>query len=550
MFQAAVSGPQMFPATAKSGVNPHLFGDSAASRPILLVGDVGVGKTTFIRHLIHVAAQDLLGKSIVLYIDFGVKPTMLMDLDRFIADEIARQLRLDYNVDIEEAPFLQGVYNIDLQKFEKGIWGNVRGSNPGEFARRRAEHLQSKIDDTHEHLRRCLDHIVKARQQQVVIFFDNLDQRPDDFQQTVFLLGQSVAELWPAMVFMTLRPETYHRSRTTGTLSAYHQRAFTIAPPRIDKVLEKRLQYAIELLQTGQLSSGGASIDSKTLQDYLGVLASSFNTNRDLMEFIDNVCGGNVRLALDFVKVFIGSGHINTRKIIEIYQSEGRYMIPLHEFLRAVIYGDYYWFDPAASEIKNVFDILENDGRSHFLVLCALAFIERRSQSSGVDGYVLTDEILEHLSNLGFKRSQSSEALQRVGSWKLIETERKEVDQSQESLSSYYRLTTIGAYYFRKLVSIFQYLDAVIVDTPVVDSVTRSVIGDVSTIQERLNRAEQFCDYLDSQWDDLGEAGALFDWPGNLADTRREIEQIRARIARGPQQPRLQYGGGGPSPRP
>ena len=108
-----------------------------------------------------------------------------------------------------------------------------------------------------------------------------------------------------------------------------------------------------------------------------------------------------------------------------------------------------------------------------------------------------------------------------------------------ESLSSYYRLTTIGAYYFRKLVSIFQYLDAVVVDTPVVDSVARSAIGDASTIQARLSRAEQFCDYLDSQWDDLGDAGALFDWPGTLADARREIERIRTSIASRPQQPRL-----------
>ena len=277
-------------------------------------------------------------------------------------------MRDSYDIDIEAENFIRGVYNIDLQNFENGIWGSVKDYDPAEFARRRAAYLEDKMLNTHTHLQRCFDHIVKGRKMQVIIFFDNLDQRPDDFQQKAFLLGQSISELWPAMVFMTLRPGTYHRSRATGTLNAYHQRAFTIKPPRIDRVVEKRIRYGIELLTNGHLGEGGVSLSSSSLQAYLEVLAYSFQENQDLIEFIDNVCGGNVRLALDFIKVFIGSGHVDTSKIIDIYQSTGSYLVPLHEFLRAVMYGDYFWYDPAASEIKNVFDISERDGREHFVI--------------------------------------------------------------------------------------------------------------------------------------------------------------------------------------
>ena len=51
---------------------------------------------------------------------------------------------------------------------------------------------------------------------------------------------------------------------------------------------------------------------------------------------------GNVRLALDLVRQFFGSGHINTQKILDIYHRSGGYRIPLHEFLRAIIYDDTY----------------------------------------------------------------------------------------------------------------------------------------------------------------------------------------------------------------
>lgn len=540
LYQNAVSGPQMFPATTRKGLHPNMLGDSATSRPILLIGDVGVGKTTFIRNLINVAARDILENGIVLYMDLGVKPTMTMDLDQFIADEITRQLRSDHNIDIEEESFLRGVYNIDLQQFERGVWGSVRELDPAEFARRRAAHLEDKIRDTHEHLRRCLDHVVHGRKIQVVIFFDNLDQRSDSFQQDAFLLGQSIAELWPATVFMTLRPETYHRSRATGTLNAYHQRAFTIEPPRIDRVVEKRLEYGIDLLESGRLSAANISVESHSLKTYLEILADSFRQNSVLKEFIDNVCGGNVRLALDFIKVFIGSGHVDTRKIIDTYEGTGSYTVPLHEFVRAVMYGDYLWYDPSASEIKNVYDVSERDGREHFIVLCALAYIDRRGQTSDLDGYVISEEVIEHLNSLGFRMSQAVVALNRMVNWKLVESDTKGLNEDDDKqYDSHLRLTTVGAYYFRKLVGTFQYLDGVVVDTPIMDSDIRLSIRDVRAINARLNRAERFCKYLDSQWGDLGESGSVFDWSSTVAGARQQIDWIRTRLRRQPLQPEL-----------
>ena len=540
LYQSAVSGPQMFSANTRRGLHPNMLGDSATSKPILLIGDVGVGKTTFIRNLINVAARDILDKGIVLYLDLGVKPTITMALDQFIAGELTRQLRSDHDIDIEELSFLRGVYHIDLQQFEKGIWGSVRELDPAEFARRRAAHLEDKIRDIHEHLRRCFDHIVNGQQRQVVIFFDNLDQRSNQFQQDAFLLGQSIAELWPVTVFMTLRPETYHRSRATGTLDAYHQRAFTIEPPRIDVVVEKRLGYGIDLLETGKLHDGNISLESYTLKTYLEILTESFRTNGDLKEFIDNVCGGNVRLALDFIKTFIGSGHVNTDKIINAYKATGRYTVPLHEFVRAVMYLNYRWYDPTASEIKNVFDVSERDGREHFIVLCAVAFVERRGQTSDLDGYVPRDELASHLGSLGFRASQIRVAVNRMVDWKLVESITKDRQEDVDArLEGHLRLTTIGAYYYRRLVSTFQYLDAVVVDTPVMDADTRLSIREAQTIVGRLNRAELFYEYLDGQWGELGEAGAVFDWKNTLASARHEIERIRSAVDAPPTQPVL-----------
>ena len=92
------------------------------------------------------------------------------------------------------------------------------------------------------------------------------------------------------------------------------------------------------------------------------------------MTCIDNMSAGNVRLALDLVRQFFGSGHINTQKILDIYHRSGGYRIPLHEFLRAIIYGDTYHWDPSRSSIANMFALRHSDPKEHFAIpICVTA---------------------------------------------------------------------------------------------------------------------------------------------------------------------------------
>src|SRR5436190_24356695 len=88
----------------------------------------------------------------------------------------------------------------------------------------------------------------------------------------------------------------------------------------------------------------------------------------EISECIVNVDGGNVRVALDLVRGFFGSGHVDTEKIINIYEDTGSYYVPLHEFIRAVIYGDAEHFDPEQSPIANLYDLTTPDGKEHFLL--------------------------------------------------------------------------------------------------------------------------------------------------------------------------------------
>ena len=542
-FEESLAGPSLSGATSRGGkprITSEMLAQSATKRPVLLIGDVGVGKTMFVRHFISVDAVDLLEDAIILYIDLGVQPTLESNLDEYLESEITRQLQDKYDIDISDRRFVQGVYNIALNSFDKSIYGVLKDTNPAEYENREISFLEEKIADKHEHLRQCLEHIRKGRNKQIEIFLDNVDQRPDDFQQRAFLIGQSMAERWPAFIFVSLRPETYHRSRSEGTLSAYHAKAFTISPPRVDRVIHKRLRFAIALLESGVIGKSIEGVDFRVdlqdLLDYLKLIDYSFEVNDELIEFVDNVCGGNIRLALDFIRVFVGSGHADTAKMLQIFRESGMYRLALHEFLRAVIYGDHRDYDPTSSEIANLFDISSGDGREHFLAPIILAYLELDSGVSANTGYVSAESIYRYSQNLGFQPSQITGVLDRLFRRKLVETESKQwLAGRSDTRDQYFRITTIGSYYYQKLLGVFTYVDAMIVDTPIVDRGIRDTIGDEFSIIRRLDRAEIFRRYLDMQWSNIESASEVFNWRRLSWQLNREITFIKSRLVAGSQ---------------
>ena len=168
-----------------------------------------------------VESADLTEDSIILYIDFGSKATLATDLRTFLIEEITVQLRDEYEVDLRERNFIRGVYNLDVESFRHGLYADLRESNPDLYRQKEIEYLENLRGRADEHVRRSLEHLVKGRKKQIVLFIDNTDQRTEAVQQEAFLISQELAENWPATIFVALRPETFHRSQREGALSGY-----------------------------------------------------------------------------------------------------------------------------------------------------------------------------------------------------------------------------------------------------------------------------------------------------------------------------------------
>lgn len=250
LFHPSEEAPAVVPVkTRDKAASSDMLAESLSRRPIILLGDVGVGKTSFIKNLMLVEAEEEFKRSIYVYLDLGVNAFLHDSLEDYVRREVERQLYEKYCIDTNSEQFIKNVYREEIKRFRNGLYGKYADSNPALYEEKLLDFLNTKIAASEEHLSLAITHIQKSTSKQVIVIFDNVDQRELNIQQKAFIVSQGVAQHWGAIVFLSVRPNTFHQSKRTGALSAYPNKVFYIMPPRPELVLEKRLIFALNVAE-------------------------------------------------------------------------------------------------------------------------------------------------------------------------------------------------------------------------------------------------------------------------------------------------------------
>lgn len=516
-----------------SGELLELFANSLSKRPILLIGDVGVGKSTFIDNLLLVEAPQVFEKSITFKIDLGSKAIISMDVRTSIIKIIKDQLLNTYQIDINDDDFVRHAYYTELGNFKKSVVvKRLYDIDMGKAIEKEIEFLTQLVQDEITHIKKALEHICKNQKKQIIVFIDNCDQRNDVDQETAFLIAQEFASDWPVIAFLCLRPETFHRTKKKeGALSGYHPKAFTIAPPRIDDVINKRLTFA-QKITSGEIQL--SNLQNKTsfskLDELIQCFKESLERNHDLYKFFENVSNGNIRKAIELIKKFFGSGHVDTEKILRIIESSGNYTVPVHEVLRSVIFGDNVYYNSFNSEIINLLDVRNNDKKDHFTISIILGLLNDISVNNRNQGFLEINELYSYMQGLGFIPTSIDLALNLMYSKGLFETSEKGNILNTEKGNLMIRATGTGLYHLNHLLNSFTYIDAIIVDTPIFDVEKRGEITNSMDIIKRLERALIFADYLDEIWQNNNFKNTHFVWLQKSTELRQNIDKINIRV--------------------
>jgi hypothetical protein len=478
-------------------------------KPFVVLGDVGRGKTTFLSYLREVAGKDLFQNYVQIEANFLDRPDNAAEVSDFIYGQIEAQMLTRHNVDVFDDSIVRGALHIELERFRNSSRFKIANETHGGGRHEESAFIQEKLKDRHLYFQSVVRHLKKGRGKSVAVFFDNLDRRDASIQEAAFLKASAIARDWECVVFICLRPTTFYASLKRGLLDSLAPKTFTIGSPDLPLILKRRFQFA-EKLALGE-------VDTPILQDALRSKEISFKLpsvaqifaccefsarkGASAIDMLAALSNGNIRVLLELTKRTIISGHLDTGKILGHIQRDGTYYVPDFEAVKTLLYGDYDHYDPKFSIFVNLFDVFHADAKEHFIRILILDYLNRFHDQSSGHAWVPYADLLNYLESFYFDLQTIQRHLKVLLEGECIESE---IGVAQdESNRTRIRINTRGSYHVTKLICEFQYIDAVIIDTPVVDPDLASDLQVEKTLPWRIQRARNFLAYLISAADQL-----------------------------------------------
>jgi GTPase SAR1 family protein len=512
------------------------------SRPIVVLGDVGVGKSSFFESL-QIKTEMKSSSSVYLKVDLGKSANLTSSVKDYVLSALPTILRRDYGIDIYDRDFIYSIYHEEIKRFEKRTEAGLKDIDRSEYEKAKISYITSLTSRADAHLHAVLAHLSQGQKRQITLVIDNADQRTYPIQQEAFLIAQELAATRHVIVFVALRPSTFLASKTSGALSAYQNKVLSISPPPIDEVVIKRIAFALRVAEGAVAPAAleGIRLNLASVVLFLTATLRSIKSNVDIKQFLSNISGGNTRAIIELITGFCGSSNVDCRKIIDIEERYGNYKVPLHEFTKHALLGEYSYYNPNSSQLAtNIFDLTTSDPREHFIMPLVVAFLASNHGIKDNDGFFFGEDVRAELSRLGFSDDQISQSLRRSAMGRIIETPHSHfreipVGEKVSPFSFNFRATSVGLYHVRHWCGSFPFLDAVSTDTPILDDGYRRTVFDLASsldIRDRYTKAATFRSYLYDCWNNSSFPVSYYDFRAVTEANVKDFEAIERVLAR------------------
>ena len=481
---------------------------------ILLLGSVGVGKSTFIQRFRKVlAAREIDNSGIWLYLNFKHFSDTGLSLDEFICHQIDEAITDEYaSLGLNDWNFLKQAYHLDYEKLKRGALKPLFEKDPNEFELEFGRKLdywsENRVED---HLIKILSTSIKRLDKRVFLVFDNADQLPTETQNSIFLAAEKLAERIGCYALISMREESYWKNRDAGPLNAFHTTAYHVQAASFKQVLAKRFQYARNLISKGDLFIDDELGISKEqlLEVFERLVLTILGEDDSYIDFIESTAARDTRRALETIAAFLVSGHTNIEAIVRDIKSKDPkgILVPFHEFLNAVVLRDHEVYTEESCDVLNLFAVTGTIDASNFNRIAVLGRIlsSKNTKSEVGIGYSLIEDVVNDCHSVGILPETTFANLSFLTARRIIETETAIKDEI--STSMYVRITSSGEYYLNSLSSMFGYLDLIVFQTPVIGKKSFERINrqfnainqcGSTTPQQRLRRVECRLTLVDS----------------------------------------------------
>ncbi|WP_207435999.1 hypothetical protein [Sabulibacter ruber] len=439
--------------------------ESNSHQPVtLLIGGVGAGKSTYLSHFQKIHAKTLLKekKCFWVYIDFEklgneeAKKFIYNSLLEFSLQE-HEYVKTDYDNLIAPA------YKEQFSNLARGPFA-ISARDPEKFNELSQSIILNDYNEVYPYVEKIYKHI--SKEHLCIIVMDNIDLYENDtLEISVLSEGIALSKKINSNIFISIRDTTFVKHKNDSIFNAYELRKFWIDAPPLREVLSKRLKFAGEILKGKKAEltlHNGFKLQVQDLSLFFDIAHSSL-LQEVSARFIECVADGNIRKGINLVSNFLISGHIQVEKQIENYISNNSFNnIPFHEVFKGCVQGLWKYYIEDKAELINIINSGLNSKKLQFLRAYILNFLKLRGKDkSTLDTPVQT--IIETFSELGAIENHIIKTLNALLKGKLIDADGvAEIDST-----SIVHINLSGAYYYDFLLKRFEYIEAVLFDTPI-----------------------------------------------------------------------------------
>ena len=224
---------------------------------------------------------------------------------------------------------------------------------------------------------------------------------------------------------------------------------------------------------------------------------------------IDVMATSDIRLALRITREFLQYGYTATGQALKIYHETGKYTLPQHEALRAILLGNQSVYSDKYSVVGNPFDAKLSRTEAQLLRLFVLTALINMSSNAAFQ-YCRGIDIKDALASLGFGEDVTLIVLRDLCRFRFVHT----LTHSEASLEASYVPTRFGGYIVRQLIADSMFIENIMMDTFIADGPTwQNLQGlthqihnqrdEVARLRIRQERSTAFFEYMKAQYDPL-----------------------------------------------
>ncbi|MEP1781633.1 type I restriction endonuclease [Reichenbachiella sp.] len=408
---------------------------------LLLVGNVGSGKSTFTDYVREVALPSEIKESTVwLYVDLNKAPLEKDYIYDWIKNNLIERFRLNFDdgLDLDSSDTLMKLFAVEVNQFKKRF-AKLLGEGSEKYNEKLVDLIEKNLSDKDIHLKSLARFICGERGKLLVVVLDNCDKRNREDQLLMFDVANWLKEYLRCLVFLPLRNTTYDHHRKEPPLDTIiKDLVFRIEPPIFSEVLYKRINFALRSM-SGKTNSlqfdlpNGMRVEYPQSEQgyFLACILKSVFQNHFFNRIITALTGRDIRKGLEIFLDFCKSGHISEDHIYKIRQSKGDFVLPNYLINRVLIRGNRKYFSDFGF-VRNLFHSEPSDKVPNpFARISILRWLKNRYRLHGPNktkGYHKVSDLIKELNSHGHSEKRISSEIKILIGSRLIATESQNVN--------------------------------------------------------------------------------------------------------------------------